>query len=77
VPPSPKFHARETIVPSGSVDESVKLAVSPLVVTLKFAVGGVFAPPPETAASVACALMMPAPHPPDHEPGSGRAFAVM
>ena len=42
VPPSPNVHAREAIVPSLSVELSEKFAVRPLVVTPKFATGGLF-----------------------------------
>jgi hypothetical protein len=43
VPPSPKVHAREAIVPSMSVELSVKVAGEPLVTKPKFAVGATFA----------------------------------
>jgi hypothetical protein len=43
VAPSPKFHECVPIVPPLSVDVSVKFAVRPLVVYVKFAVG---VPPP-------------------------------
>ena len=46
VPPSPKVHAREAMVPSLSVELSVKLAVRPLVTKLKLAVGATLPPPP-------------------------------
>ena len=46
VVPSPKLQLRATMLPSLSVEVSVKLAVSPLVVKLKFAVGGTLAAPP-------------------------------
>ena len=65
------------MLPSLSLDVSVKLAVSPLVVKLKFATGGVLLPPPPTAARVAWASMMPAPQPPEQLPGNGRALLVM
>ena len=57
--PSPKFQLREAMVPSLSVDESVKLAVSALVVKLKFAVGvPPVLPPPETQFAAAKALTL-------------------
>ena len=37
--PSPKFHERDAIEPSLSVEESEKLAVRPLVLALKLATG--------------------------------------
>ena len=43
VPLSPNVQARDAIVPSLSVEPSVKLAVRPFVVKLKFATGGVLA----------------------------------
>ena len=39
VAPSPKFHECVPIVPPASVDVSVKFAVRPFVVNLKFSVG--------------------------------------
>ena len=44
--PSPKFQLREAMLPSVSVDVSVKLAVRPLLLALKLAVGGRFATVP-------------------------------
>ena len=41
--PSPKFQLREAMAPPASVELSVKVAVSPLVVKLKLATGGVLA----------------------------------
>ena len=46
VAPSPKFHERDEIVPSLSVELSVKFATSALVVKLKFATGATLPPPP-------------------------------
>ena len=63
---------------ASALELSVKFAVRPLVVKLKFATGATLPPPPpETAASVVAASMMPAPQPPVQLPGSGRAFCVM
>ena len=75
-PPSPKFHERETIDPSLSLELSVKLAVSPLVETLKFATGAALPPPPSDC-RVASESMMTAPQPREHEPGSARALLVI
>ena len=50
VPPSPKVQAYEVIVPPVSVEVLVKVAVRPLVVSLKFATGlpgGGVVPPPK------------------------------
>jgi hypothetical protein len=44
VPPSPNVHARAVIVPSESVDVSVKLATSMFALDVKFAVGGTLPP---------------------------------
>jgi hypothetical protein len=46
VPPSPNVHECEPIVPPASVEVSVNVAVKPLVVNVKFAVGV----PPEPGA---------------------------
>ena len=40
---SPKFQEREAMLPSLSLEPSVKLALRPLVAKLKFAVGGLLA----------------------------------
>ena len=61
VVPSPKFQLYETMLPSLSVEVLVKLAVRPLVATLKFATGAALLPPPATAATAAAALTMPLP----------------
>jgi len=56
VVPSPKFQLRDAIEPSLSVELSVKVAVRPLVVEVKFATGGVLTgPPPESTPSMNCA----------------------
>jgi hypothetical protein len=39
--PSPKFHERDVMLFCASVEVSVKVAVRPLVVKVKFAVGAV------------------------------------
>jgi hypothetical protein len=57
VPPSPKFHECEPIVPPLSVEVSVKVTVRPLVVYVKFAVG--VPPPPETVTVDVFELVLP------------------
>ena len=47
VVPSPKAQLREAIVPSLSVEVSVKLTVNPLTVEVKLATGGLLPGPPE------------------------------
>ena len=51
--PSPKVHEWLPIVPPESVDVSVNVAVRPLVVNVKFAVG---VPPPPPPPMMACVL---------------------
>ena len=63
VPPSPKVQERDAIVPSLSLDASVKLAVSPLVVNEKFATGGWFVPPPPPPRLLIATLRITLPRP--------------
>ena len=61
--PSPKFHEREAIEPSLSVELSVKFTLRPLIESLKLATGGTLAggePPPM---SLAAPLMISSPRP--------------
>jgi len=46
VVPSPKFHEREAIVPSLSVDVSVNVAVRSVLLVVKLATGAALPPPP-------------------------------
>src|SRR6185312_1873073 len=62
VPPSPNVHERDEIVPSESVDVSVKFAVRPEVVNVKFATGGTLPPPPPPRLLIATLrIMLPRP----------------
>ncbi len=60
--PSPKFQEREAIVPSLSLELSVKLTTRPLTVSLKFATGGTLpVPPPPMSAATEASLKLPKP----------------
>src|SRR5207342_943014 len=77
VVPSPKFQLREAMVPSLSVELSVKFAVRPLVVKLKFAVGATLPPPPPAASTTFFASRMPGPMVWLGVTGNGRKFALI
>ncbi|KRA14874.1 hypothetical protein ASD69_18535 [Lysobacter sp. Root604] len=65
--PSPKLQLREAMLPSLSVEVSVKLTVRPLADEVKFATGATLpGVPPPTAATAAAASIRPGPQPPGH-----------
>src|SRR5690606_18086613 len=66
------------MLPSPSVEVSVNCAVSPLMETVKSALGALLPGPlpPMAAATAASASTMPAPQPPLQLPGSGRAVCL-
>ncbi|MNV74193.1 hypothetical protein D3C71_1673940 [compost metagenome] len=57
VPPSPKFQLREAMLPSASLEESLKFAVSPLMLTPKLVTGAVLPLSALLIAAAYCAVV--------------------